>query len=192
VAAGDLQLWFADPSRQVILDGTVIAGALPRAEDDFLLLSEANMTASKANADLVRDVDYTVGREPSGRLRADLHVTYRNNGPRSAVNPYYHGWLHVYVPRGADPLPGTEVTQLPADDGPYQMFFTKVYVPALGTAEVRISYLLPDGVVHDGRYHLTWLRQVGTPADRLRATAGGKTVVGDPARRVVELSAPGL
>lgn len=187
--SGDLQLWFADPARQAVVEGTVVAGTLPRTNGDFLLLSEANMSANKANADLVKDVDYTVRRDVEGRLRARLRIVYRNNGEPSPVNPYYHGWLKVYVPRGARPLAGTAVQRRQADDGPYDVFFTTVYVAPKGTAEVRIDYLLPDRVLDDGEYRLTWLRQAGTPADHLRAGAGDTTVTGDPTRRLLELSA---
>jgi hypothetical protein len=148
------------------------------------------MSASKANADLVRDADYTVQRGPDGRLHATLRIDYRNEGRPSAVNPYYFGWLKVYVPRGSEPTGGTPVQRSPAEDGPYDIFFTTVHARPGEAAEVRLEYLLPRDVGGDGRYSLTWLRQPGTPADHLKATAGNVTVTGNAARRQVTLTTP--
>ncbi|HEV3503917.1 MAG TPA: DUF4012 domain-containing protein, partial [Actinomycetes bacterium] len=101
-AAGDIQAWFSRPDWLVDIGGTAIDGALPAIDEgsDFLLVTEANMTASKANADLTRSFDYSVTKTDGGRLKATLRIEYRNDGPESIVNPYYNGRIRVYVPHG--------------------------------------------------------------------------------------------
>jgi hypothetical protein len=116
VGRGDLQLWFADDARQGLLDGTMIAGALPRiAGGDFLNVVEFNASASKANAQLERTITYTVSRGGlHGALVADLTVHYVNRGAATAINPYYAANVRVYVPLGAQIVPDPTTIPDPA------------------------------------------------------------------------------
>jgi uncharacterized protein DUF4012 len=174
--AGDLQVWFARPEWQAEVAGSAVDGALPArdATGDFLLLAEANLSASKANADLVRDLHYSVKPAAHGRLEATLRIEYRNEGVESETNPYYNGFVRVYVPKGSE-LTGDEGDAEDAPDGPYTALINSVYVPPQGGEVVTFRYLLPSGVAPGGRYHLTWLRQPGTGRDTLRATVGSRS-----------------
>ena len=189
--AGDLQAWFADPAWQAEIAGTTLEGALPEARGDFLLLADTNMSQGKANADLVRLVNYKVHRQPGGDLEATLEIDYRNEGSKSWRNPYYNGFLRIYVPKGAQLLDDGEAESTVADapDGPYQVISLRIFVPPRDDNRVSLTYRLPRGLARDGRYHLTWLRQAGTPADRLTATVGTSTYVADPAQRRLEAAA---
>ncbi|MGQ0519601.1 MAG: DUF4012 domain-containing protein, partial [Actinomycetota bacterium] len=80
VGAGDVQMWWASPGRQRLVADTSWSGRLPRVEGDFLMLVDANLTASKANRDLVRTASYRVRRDDDGDLVARLEVLYRNEG----------------------------------------------------------------------------------------------------------------
>jgi hypothetical protein len=163
-AVGDLQLWFENPQWQRLLDPG-LTGSLPAAGGDHLQLAEANMTAGKANIGVVRNVDYMVNRDESGRLRAHLQIRYRNDAPESDINPYYHGLVRVYVPRGSQLLDGPG-SIFDAPDGPYSVLMARFVVqPDGGTAVVAFDYLLPDDVAPDGHYRLTVIRQPGTGRD---------------------------
>lgn len=185
--AGDIQVWFARPGWQSAIAGTAWSGALPAPDGDFLMLAEANMVNSRANADLVRSARYRVQRRGDGRLVAHLQVVYRNQGPLSEINPHYNGFIRLYVPRGSALLGGEAARD--AEDGSYGVFTQSVLVPPKGEQVVTFDYLLPDSVVRDGTYRLTWMRQVGTAADSLVVAAGDKSFKADPAERafVVEV-----
>ena len=105
------------------------------------------------------------------------------------MNPYYNGYLRVYVPKGTTLADDSEGDLTPAEDGPYDVITTAVYVEPLGKLHVHLEYTLPKTVAPDGRYHLTWLRQPGTPADSLTAIVGTQTFAADPAERRLEVSA---
>lgn len=188
VAAGDVQVWFADPARQRLVAGTAWDGALPPPRGDVLLLAEANLAAGKANAELVRSVTYTV-RRAGDRWVARLHIAYRNEGAPSPVNPYYSGFVRVYVPRGARLLDTADgqMDEGDAPDGPYRVFARWVLVPPLGRAEVTFDYLLPASVVRDGRYRLTVVRQPGTPEDTYSLVVAGRHASLVPPERALTL-----
>ncbi|MDQ1436397.1 MAG: hypothetical protein QOK43_26 [Acidimicrobiaceae bacterium] len=178
VAAGDIQLWFADPARQAQLAGTVIEGALPKTDRDFLMLVDANLSASKANLGLVKDVTYRARRRKDGKVAARLEATVRNGEPQNAaLNPYYNGYLRVYVPLAAtlSPTRTGQVDAGRATDGPYRVFTQVLDIQPEATQKVTFDYLLPADVAPDGDYRLTWVRQAGTPRDSLTAVVSGRT-----------------
>jgi hypothetical protein len=188
--AGDLQMYFADADRQAAVAGTALSGELPKAPGDFLMTVETNMSAGKANADLLRDVHYTVTPGPGGRLKATLQIDYTDTGAVTEINPYYNANLRVYVPKGSTLVEHGDLTQQAEDapDGPYGVFSQSVFVPAAGGHVVEtIEYLLPKSVVNDGHYRLTWLRQAGTNADKLVATIGGQSFTGMADNRQLNL-----
>jgi hypothetical protein len=187
-SAGDLQVYFSDAALQASVAGTILDGALPAPNGDFLELVDSNLTASKANAQLVRTVTYTVKPGSGGQPSATLDIDYANNGPATAVNPYYNGFLRVYVPKGTILSDDSEGDLTPAEDGPYDVIATQAYVEPLGKLHVHLEYTLPKTVAPSGHYHLTWLRQPGTPADSLTAVVGSRTFAAEPADRRFEVS----
>jgi hypothetical protein len=189
-ATGNLQAYFVNPTWQADIAGKAVDGALPKTDGDFLALVESNMTGSKANADLVRTVNYRVRKGEGGRLRATLDIDYANNGAANDVtNPYYNGYLRVYVPKGTTLAEASEGEDFaPALDGHYDVISTQVYVEPLGKESLHFEYELPKDVTAGG-YHLTWLRQPGTPADSLTATVGTQTFQADPAQRKLQIAA---
>jgi hypothetical protein len=175
ISAGDVQLWFKDARRQDALAGTAAAGALPRTDEDFLMLVDANLTGSKANLDTTKQVDYRVERRADGRLMGHLRVEVRNDGAPSDINPFYNGYLRVYAPAGSEllePPSSPEIKRL-APDGGYEVFAQPAIVLPKESKVVTFDYLLPASVGDGGKYRLTWVRQVGTGRDRLRVVAGG-------------------
>ena len=188
LGTGDVQLWFADPALQGRLAGMVVAGELPRPEGDMLMVVDANIVASKANLEARKNVDYKVERDRKGRWVGRVRVEVRNEGVKSSINPLYGGYLRVYAPAGARLLHRHEgqVAQA-ATDGPFEVFSQLLVVDPGGTGVATFEYLLPERVGRDGRYHLTWVRQVGTPDDRLRVEVAGRRADVDPAGRELRL-----
>lgn len=190
IGAGDIQLWFADPTRQRELEGTVVAGQLPRTDGDMLMVVDANLTASKANLEVRKIVDYRVERDSEGRLVGHVRVEIRNDGVRSRINPLYNSSIRVYAPEGAKLLdPATHAAQRAAD-GPFEVFSQDMQVDPGETGVATFEYVLPGRVVEDGRYRLTWVRQVGTPGDRLRVDVAGRSAQVDPVSRSLRVEAP--
>lgn len=187
VGAGDVQLWFSDTVRQQRLEGTVIAGRLPVATGDFLMLVDANLTASKANLGLTKNAHYRI-RRLGRRLAARLEVRVRNDAAASGLNPLYNGLLRVYAPPGARLLEESRrQVQQPAQDGNFQVFSQRLLVRPGEEQFVIFEYELPPTVQEGDRYQLTWTRQAGTPRDSFRATIDGRVVEATEAVRHTEL-----
>jgi hypothetical protein len=188
IGAGDIQLWFTDPTRQDLLAGTVVAGQLPRTDRDMLMVVDANLLAGKANLDVHKSVDYRVERDGEGRLVARVRVEIRNEGAKSPLNLFYRSHLRVYAPAGARLIP-SEASQGSGEavDGPFQVFSQDLVVEPESMGVATFDYVLPDRVAPGGRYQLTWVRQVGTPADRLRVDVAGRSAQSDPASRMLRL-----
>ena len=185
---GDTALWLEKPEWQALLDGSSIAGTLPPPDGDVVQLAEANMTASKANLGLTRDIDYTVKRRKDGRLLARLAIRYRNDEPKSEINPYYNGLLRVYVPHGVERVLFSG-TYSDAPEGPYSVITHPIFVsPDGGTAEAVFEYLLPEAVVKDGRYRLNLVRQPGTPEDRYTVKVAGRTFTSTNGERRIQVN----
>lgn len=181
--AGELQVWFENPAWQGEVAGTSLDGSLPKVKGDFLLLAEANLTAGKANGGVVRDLQYTVRPDRGGRLRAELRLAYRNDAQASEINPYYNGFVRVYVPEGSE-LVGDEGYPLDAPDGAFSVLAGEVYVePGGGEKVLTFEYLLPKRLPSGGSYQLTWLHQPGTPRDTYTAVIDGRAFVAEPGVR---------
>lgn len=192
VGAGDVQAWFADPALQDLVSATAWSGQLPPPDRDFLMLVDANLSGSKANLDLVKEATYRVRRADDGWLRARLEVTVRNQGEHHPdLNPYYNGFLRVYVPTDAriPTLNRGQRLEGEADDAPYQVVSQVLDVEPLGGQRVVLEYWLPPSVAPDGRYELTWMRQAGTPRDTLRVVLEDRTMTADPRDRSFEVAA---
>jgi hypothetical protein len=163
---------------------------VPATDQDFLMLVDANISASKANAGLVKKANYRVRRERDGTLLAHLDVVVTNSDPESGVNPYYNGYLRVYVPAGAELLrAGTDQGQQEPDarEGPHEVFTQLLFADPKGEQKVSFDYRLPARLGASGRYRLTWARQAGTPRDTLEATVGGRSTVVGPDVRMIQL-----
>jgi uncharacterized protein DUF4012 len=171
---GDVHLWFENPKWQGLLAGTAVEGALPAPTGDHLQLAEANMTPSKANMGLTRALRYEVKKAGKGRLAAKLTIRYRNDAPKSEVNPYYNGLIRLYVPKGVE-LIGPEGSLSDAPEGPYSVITRSVFVePDGGERTVVFDYLLPKRI-DKGGYRLEWVRHPGTPRDTYTAVIDGTT-----------------
>jgi hypothetical protein len=184
IGTGDVQLWFADAGRQRQLAGTVVAGQLPRTDGDVLMVVDANMTASKANLDVRKVVDYRVERGANGRMVGHVRVEVHDDGSKSSINRFYDGYLRIYAPAGARLLHpvGAQEWQHAAD-GPFEVFSQEVVAVPNGSAVATFDYELPERVGSGGRYRLTWVRQAGTPADRLRVDVAGTSAQLDAGAR---------
>ena len=191
VGTGDLQVWLADDARQALVAPSEISGRLPATDHDFLMLVDTNFSASKANQNLTKDVSYRVSPDRDGSLVASLTVTLRNAGRKTEVNPLYHSYLRIYVPKGSVVVDegDTNVDEEEADDGAYHVITTELNVDPNTSETVRLHYRLPKAVTDGGTYRLTWPRQAGTSNDTLTAIVGSRRFHADASTRILEVSA---
>ncbi|HEY1737202.1 MAG TPA: DUF4012 domain-containing protein, partial [Acidimicrobiia bacterium] len=191
VGSGDVSLWFADAGLEHDIAGTDVSGALPSGHGDNVEISEANVTGSKSNQDLVRNVNYEVHHR-RGEYHAQLTIVYHDNGPNNTyLNPYYNGYVRIYVPESAqlDAAHSGDFNDVGiAPDGPYRVFAGYVLVHPGGQTTVRLDWDLPASIAPGGHYHLTWMRQTGTEADDVTATVGDHSVTLPADQRVMHLS----
>jgi len=83
------------------------------------MVVDANLTASKANLEVTKQVDYRVERRADGCLVAQVRVETRNDGAESPINPLYNSYLRVYAPGGSELLdPNFQIRQLPTGPTP--------------------------------------------------------------------------
>lgn len=192
-APGDLQLWFPDGPRQRLVEGTSFSGAMPAPDRDFLMVVDANLTASKANRGLRREITYRPRWDrDAGRYIGQVRMSLENQDPQSEyVNPYYNGFVRLYVPAGAELLPGEENARFApvGREGPFEVFGGWVMVRPQERLEVQVEYWLPDSVERGRTYGLTWRRQPGTTKDGLLAHVGHRRHHQDPAAGDLELHA---
>lgn len=185
VGAGDVQLWFSDPARQDLIANSAWSGALPKPSGDFLMVVDANLSASKANAELERDIRYQVHRDEDGVMWSEVAIEFRNEGTKTAINPLYNGYVRIYAPKGSKLLTtggGAQLDEGVASDGDYQVFSSPIVVDPGGTEQLLFRYELPSSVSAED-YRLTWLRQAGTPRDSLTALVDGKESAGSATSR---------
>ena len=140
----------------------------------------------------MRTVDYEVHHRSDGRYDARLTIVYHNNqGPNAYLNPYYNGYVRIYVPESAV----LEVAQSgdfndvgTAPDGPFRVFAGYVLVQPDGQTTVHVRWVLPAAIAPGGHYSLTWTRQTGTGADDVTVTIGDHTATLASDQRAVHLS----
>jgi Protein of unknown function (DUF4012) len=186
-STGGAQAWFSDDRRQQLVDGTTWAGQLPdpSGESDFVMLVDSNLSPGKANADLVRTLHYEV-EERDGRLLARMEASYRNDGVETAVNPFYAGYVRLFVPPDAEIVNGGDAYDEGAEDElGFKVLASSVYVEPGGTDDIVFEYWLPERLADD--YRLRWVRQAGTTRDRLQATVRGERAELSPDRRELVL-----
>ena len=184
-SSGDLQIWMADPKLQNTVLQTGVSGALPRANQDFVMLTDANVEASKANAGLVRTMSYRVDHR-GDHYYGHFEAIYENQAPQSPTNPFYLGYLRLYVPAGARLLNAHDnqfAQGTASDDGQFDVFAQYVQVDPLTQKKVVFDYQLPDRVAPDGHYQLVWARQAGAPRDTQIAVIRGRTYHGVATKR---------
>ena len=146
---------------------------------DFLAISEANLGANYANADIERKIDYeiTVGRDAG--LSAKLKVTYTNtaqadNWPAGT----YVNFLRVYTPAGSGLVgfQNGQTSDLKAvvvlNQANLAVFSTFVEVPIGKTTDVTFLYKIPKNIKLEQApaYQLFVSKQPGTDKDPLTFT----------------------
>ena len=105
-----VQFAFSDTSLARIFTINNLSGSLsderaekPETINDFLLISEINVGANKANYYIQRAVDMMVQINDEGRVLETVKLSYTHTGKeKSAFNGEYKNYLRVFVPQGAE------------------------------------------------------------------------------------------
>lgn len=178
VTGRHLLFWPLDPQARPVLTEVGLDGALPSTEDqDVLAVAHANLEANKLDAYLREDLGYDVEvDEGTGRLTADLTVTYTNEAPPGL--PDYVGGNDEGLPSGTNRVLLSVWTPHRAsgatvDGEPVGLerqielgrnrYLRNLVVPPGGSVTFRVRL---DGVVAGPGYRLTVVRQpLGEPSE---------------------------
>ncbi len=76
-----------------------LAGRVLTADDDYLLVVDANLAALKTDAVMDRTIKYNL-TEQEGKFLAKLEVNYQNNGTFSWKTTRYRTYSRYYLPQG--------------------------------------------------------------------------------------------
>lgn len=145
----DIQMYFADSDlEKIVLDRDWGGAVDTKWQNDYLMISDANLGAYKSDPYIKRSVDYTVdlsGAKPKARLA----ITYRHTATEKnwLINDYT-SYTRVYVPSGSwleGISGGKDQTQYGEVFGK-KMFGTVVYVPIKDEHTVVFDYDLPKTV----------------------------------------------
>lgn len=104
-----VQFSFSNPNLARIFSINNLSGSIvdERAEkqdavNDFLLVSEMNLGANKANYYVKRAIEQMVQIDDGGRVMETVKISYTHTGfQKSAFNGDYKNYLRVFVPKGA-------------------------------------------------------------------------------------------
>ena len=144
----------------------------PVANADYLGWADADFDADKATKDVARTIDYTVTRSKQGRLVADVRVVTKNAGDKTPINQFFHSYLRVYAPLGAelvDKKNHEDDVRVDKETG-LRTFGASQVVDPHSQGERRFVYYLPQSVVNKGTYRLVVRPQAGTPHDVVNVT----------------------
>lgn len=180
-----IQLYFADPDVQDIVEKANWAGAVSPGQGDYLEVVDSNLGYNKVNAIVTRAMTYTVALEPKGS-RATVDLAYKNpalkTGEACDHRPYYGKdyddleqrcyWNYVRVLAPSDSqLSRTQGVQDGgvADDVTNVAVFQGFLLVDRGeTGVVQFSYRLPTSIWQDHVYSLKLQKQAGTNGSPVR------------------------
>ena len=176
-----IQMYFADPDVQKIVEGHDLAGTVKPSSGDYLWVVDMNLSASKDNAYVRPSISYSVILNPGGGAISQVDIVYdyaQRHGERYAgtVNRAYYGnYLRVYVP------PGSVLLAADGADEPVETLsefgktafatFIKQYPRTV--RKVALRYRQPLKLLGDERraeYELVVQKQAGSRVESFRAT----------------------
>jgi hypothetical protein len=172
-----LQLFLHDPNLAGLAAQARFDGALLPAVNDYLMVVDGNVCASKGDYYLRKSMQLKVEVYPSGLTRHELVVRYESPLPVDdvdrALNPRdgsYGDYVRVYLPETATPSGFSFTMDGKAGDGGLERVSIEHGKKVVGayfnlprghTAEMRLAYDV--GLAGNGAYHLQLQKQAGVP-----------------------------
>lgn len=181
LGARDLQIALNDTTAQRAISRAGWDGRLrpERANADFLSVADSNFGTDKANKWVRRAIRYTVRWDGSTPV-AEVTVTTKSRGPKSAINPYYHSYVRTFAPANAV-FTGDRIQRFltgTSTESGVRVFGTDQFLNVGTTNVITYRYRLPRSVVSQGRYRLYVRPQAGTDDEYevvVRLGAGART-----------------
>lgn len=162
---------FSDNEFQEIFREKNWTGHIRKADDDYLMVVDANMGALKTDAVMTRNIEYSLDETVNG-VFADLKINYSNNGKFDWRTTKYRTYTRVYVPLGSDLI---EVEEVPggvdiSEENGKTVFgsFIEIEPQAVGT--LHFYYKLPAYVadsIRNSQYKLLIQKQPGNNIESL-------------------------
>lgn len=191
-------LLFHDQALQNLVDGANFGGRLSAPISDSVLVDDANLSGTKGDLYVKRDMSLTVRVGSDGNAQDQLTLHYVNPRPTAPADQAlvrssggdYRDYLRVYIPETAQlgsltlSTNGGVAAQISPEEIDYELGHEAIaywlIVPAGGSATVTVGYSGPfaDISVTPENYQLLWLKQINAlpwPVDVTVAMPGGKS-----------------
>jgi len=173
-------LYFHDAQLQTLVDGAGYGGRLARPLSDSLLVDDANLSGTKGDLFVKRDMHLSVTVNADGSVKDELVLNYRNPKVSSPADRNlvpnsggdYRDYLRVYLPETAQlsamlvGINGAKAVPVSPDAVTYELGHAAIaywlVVPAGGSAQVTLQYGGPfaDITATPEAYGLIWQKQV--------------------------------
>lgn len=145
----NIQFFFHDADMQRVVEERDWAGKVDaRWNNDFLLLTDANLGAYKSDSVVKRSVRYNINFSKE-TPEATLDITYTHTATeKNWLINHYTSYLRAYVPAGSwltDIEGGSGETQYGNEFGK-RLFGTVVYVPVGTSKTITFRYTLPKTI----------------------------------------------
>jgi hypothetical protein len=192
-----LVLFFHDKRLQSVVDGASFSGRLATPVSDSVLVDDANLSGTKGDLYVKRDMSLTVRVGSDGNAQDQLALHYVNPRPTAAADKAlltqsggdYRDYVRVYIPETAQlnslslSVNGGAASSIAPEEIDYTLGHEAIaywlIVPAGGSATLTIRYAGPfaDISVTPEAYQVLWVKQINAltwPVDVTVAMPGNK------------------
>jgi hypothetical protein len=184
-------LYMRDSVAQNVLVQENWAGAIATTvNEDYLMVTDANLASLKTDEVMERHYTYTVAQEKNGAV-ATLTIKYRNTGKFDWKTTRYNTYIRVYVPSGSVLLSSSGAQLRERSQTPGQVetltelgktVFAAFKSIEPGTeSELVLKYTLPAGVAAQwqaGKYTMVWQKQPGMVRPTIDVTFNAPKAIG--------------
>lgn len=171
-------MYMQDHNEEQFLQDLGWAGEVKTADDDYIMIVDANLASLKSDPGVKRSIEYSV--VPDGQnLKATLIMHYNNEGTFNWKSTRYRTYVRFYVPQGSTLLSSSGFLTndklhngKPTDPTVSEELgktviggFTSIEPQATG--DITLNYTLPSGItdkLQNGSYSLLVQKQPGTEA----------------------------
>lgn len=165
-----------DKDAQVAVDAFNIAGTIANApaNQDYLLVNDANLGGRKSNLYVTQEVEQKVSIALDGSVEKTLTITYKNNQSYDGwLNSVLPAWNRIYVPKGstlvsADGYDDNKIK--PYEDHGKTVFAGSYTLRPQGVIKLTVKYKLPFKA--KGEYDVLVQKQPGIDSPLYSMTVG--------------------
>lgn len=181
VAQKQFLVYLRNEQEQAFVKNLGWGGEVRSAEDDYLMVVDANLASLKSDPGVKRSIEYSV--QNNGSLEATLKVHYDNQGAFNWKSTRYRTYTRIYVPQGSvltsatgfmtdDKLHnGKPANPTTADELGKTVFSGFISIEPKTNGTLELHYALPEKVKtaqEKGTYDLLVQKQPGTDTHGLR------------------------